>query len=301
MKYFYFIFITLAGSSTTAQENLVNQPADTFLFSTTYKAAVKDNIRLSAANNSLAFSPYTTSFKNEAIIIGSAVAVNFIGFQLIKNKSDLTIDELNRKNTDKLLFLDKGVAGNYSEKADKDSYILFNGSYIYPLAAMLIDKKQRSKFGQLAILYVETIGITGSMYTLTAGLIYRSRPFVYGNIAPLEKRLDKGAQRSFYGGHVATTAALSFFTAKVFADFHPGSKARPYVYTVAAILPAIMAYERARAGYHFVSDSMLSYVIGAATGYLVPHLHKNKNLQNVSLQPTVVNGAQGLSLVYQFK
>lgn len=76
-------------------------------------------------------------------------------------------------------------------------------------------------------MYVETLGITGAMYTLTAGLVYRSRPYVYGNKAPTEKRLGKGSQRSFYGGHVATTAALTFFTAKVFRDFNPDSKLRP--------------------------------------------------------------------------
>ncbi len=246
-------------------------------------------------------SPYTLKWKTETAIIASSVAVNFLGFKLIQNKSDLTLAQLANKKKDNLFFMDKWVAGNYSEKADKDSYILFNGSYIYPLAIMLLDKKQQQKFGQLAILYVETIGITGSMYTLTAGLVYRSRPFVYGTIAPEELRLSKGAQRSFYGGHVATTAALSFFTAKVFADFHPNSKARPYVWTAAAILPAIMAYERARAGYHFVTDSMLSYAIGAATGYLVPQLHKNKNLQNISVQPAIVGGAQGLAVVYHLK
>lgn len=264
----------------------------------TIEKPVQDNITSSTGKP---FSPYTTKFKTEAIIIGSSVAVNFLGFQLIKGKDDLTMDELNNKSPDNLLFMDKWNAGFYSEKADRDSYILFNGSYVYPLAVMLLDKKQRSKFGQLAVLYVETIGITGSMYTLTAGLVYRSRPFVYGNIAPLEKRLDKGGQRSFYGGHVATTAALSFFTAKVFADFHPNSKAKPYVWTVAAILPAVMAYQRYKAGYHFLSDSMLSYAIGAATGYLVPHFHKTKGLKNVTLSPTVVNGVQGLSLVYHIK
>lgn len=274
-------------------------PIDSVTSSSMVTPATADN--LSRAAGAKPFSPYSTNFKTEAIIIGSSVAANFIGFQLIKNKKDLTPAELANKKSDKLLFMDKWNAGFYSEKADRDSYILFNGSYVYPIAVMLLDKKQRSKFGQLAVLYVETIGITGGMYTLTAGLVYRSRPFVYGEKAPLEKRLDKGGHRSFYGGHVATTAALSFFTAKVFSDFHPNSKAKPYVWTVAAILPAVMAYERFKAGYHFLSDSMLAYALGAATGYLVPHLHKNKSLQNFSLTPTVVGGAQGLSLVYNFK
>lgn len=85
----------------------------------------------------------------------------------------------------------------------KTSYILFDAAYAIPLVMTCINKNERAKAGQLNVLHVETIGITGAMYTLTAGLVYRSRPFVYGTKAPLERRLDKGAQRSFYGGHVA--------------------------------------------------------------------------------------------------
>jgi membrane-associated phospholipid phosphatase len=252
------------------------------------------------SHKKISTSPYHTSFRTEAIIIGSSVGANILGLHLINNKNDLTPAELRTKTPDKLPFFDRGNAGYYSVKADRDSYILFNGSYVYPVVAMLIDKSQRKQFGQVFTLYVETIGITGSMYTLTAGLVYRSRPFVYGDKAPLEKRLDKGAQRSFYGGHVATTAAFSFFTAKVFQDFHPNSKAIPYIYAGAAVLPAIMAYERYKAGYHFLSDCVLSYAIGAATGYLVPHLHKKKIFQNVSVTPIGSTDYKGLSLVYKF-
>ncbi|CAN5223262.1 hypothetical protein BH20BAC1_BH20BAC1_23350 [soil metagenome] len=69
------------------------------------------------------------------------------------------------------MFFDKGVAGNYSDRANKDSYILFNSSYAFPVIVALIDNKMRSNFGQLMVLYAETVGITGAMYTLTAGLV----------------------------------------------------------------------------------------------------------------------------------
>ena len=129
------------------------------------------------------------------------------------------MDQLAGKTRDKLPFFDRGNAGYYSKQADRDSYVLFTDSFAIPVAAALLNKNERAKFGQIMAMYFETMAITGSMYTITAGLVYRSRPFVYGNQAPLEKRLDKGAQRSFYGGHVATTAAATFFTAKVFSDF----------------------------------------------------------------------------------
>lgn len=244
--------------------------------------------------------PYNTGIVKDGIAIGSAVGLTLLGYSLIENKNDLTLAELAAKSKDDLWAIDRGVAGNYSKQADSDSYILFNGSYALPVVVALIDKKMRSKFGQVMVLYVETVGITGAMYTLTAGMVYRSRPFVYGDNAPLDKRLDKGAQRSFYGGHVATTAAITFFISKVYGDFHPGSKLTPYLYATSTILTGAMGYMRAKAGYHFVTDCILSGIIGAGTGILIPHWHKKKD-PAVSISPALMrNGASGLQLTYKF-
>ena len=101
---------------------------------------------------------------------------------------------------------------------------------------------------------------------------------------------------------MATTAASAFFIAKGFHDFNPGSKLTPYLYVASGGLTALMAYMRIKAGYHFFSDCLLSSVIGSATGILIPVLHKNKNLTNISLTPEMFsNGANGFSLTYRFK
>lgn len=246
-------------------------------------------------------SPYHTSFVGDGITVAATVGTTLLGYTLIKNKHDLTMAQLATKTKSSLPFFDRFVAGNYSDRANKDSYILFDASYVIPVAAALINGKERSKFGQVMVMYLETVGITGAMYTLTAGLVYRSRPFVYGDKAPLEKRLDKGGQRSFYGGHVATTAATTFFTAKVFHDFNPNSKLTPYLYTGAGALTVLMSYERMRAGYHFFSDCVLSGAIGALTGIVVPQLHKKKSFKSVSISPFYQEDAKGLSIVYHFK
>lgn len=245
--------------------------------------------------------PYKTSFVKDGITLAATVGATLVGYSLIKNKHDLTMAELATKTKSSVPFFDRFIAGKYSAKANKDSYILFDGSYAIPVAAALINGKERSKFGQIMVMYLETMGITGAMYTLTAGLVYRSRPFVYGDKAPLEKRLDKGGQRSFYGGHVATTAAATFFTAKVFQDFNPGSRLTPYLYTGASALTVLMGYLRIQSGYHFLSDCILSGIIGAVTGIVVPQMHKKKDFKNVSLTPFYQNNAKGFSLVYRFR
>jgi membrane-associated phospholipid phosphatase len=249
--------------------------------------------------NTAVNSPYHTSFVKDGLVITAAAGVTLLGYNLIKNKKDLTSEELATKTRSSLPFFDRGNAGYYSKQVDQDSYILFDGSYAIPVLGALLNKRERSKFGQVMVMYLETIAITGSLYTITAGLVYRSRPFVYGDKAPLEKRLDKGAHRSFYGGHVATTAAATFFTAKVFQDFNPDSKLTPYLYTGAGALTVLMGYMRYKAGYHFLSDCVLSGIIGTATGILIPQFHKNKSLKNISLTPYYQEGAKGLSLVYR--
>ena len=185
---------------------------------------------------------------------------------------------------------------------DRDSYIPFQASFAFPVVLGLIDKKQRHNVLQVYTMYLETMAITGAMFTMTAGTIHRSRPLVYGDKAPLDKRLSAKSQRSFFAGHTAATAAASFFAAKVFSDFNPDSKLKPVVWTVAAATPALVGYLRYRAGMHFLSDNLLGYGLGAATGILVPHLHKKKILnQNVSITPTMgIDGSKGISLAYRF-
>lgn len=256
----------------------------------------KQNRILINKNNS----PYKNNFVTDGLVISGAVATTLAGYVLIKNKKDLTPAELAAKTKDRLPFFDRGIAGNYSVHANKDSYILFDASYVIPVAMIFINKNQRVKAGQLITLYVETIGITGALYTITAGVVYRSRPFVYGNKAPLDKRLDKGGQRSFYGGHVATTAAATFLTAKIFSDFNPHSKLSPYLWGASGVLTAAMGYMRMQAGYHFLSDCLLSGAIGAATGILIPLLHKNKNLDKLTIAPEMINSNAGMHLTYYF-
>ena len=246
-------------------------------------------------------SPYKTSLKTDAPIVAGLVGLNVLGLSIIKNKDELTLAQLNALNKEDIFFIDRGTAGNFSDKADKDSYIPFYASFAAAPIMAFLNKNQRSHTGQVMVLFVETMAVTGAAFTLTAGLVDRSRPLVYNTSLPVEDRIDKDAQRSFFAGHTAATAAASFFVAKVFQDFNPDSRAKPYVWAAAAAVPATVGYLRLKAGKHFLSDNLLGYAIGAGAGILVPQLHKKNNKTNVSLTPAMGFNYQGLSLKYQFK
>ena len=245
-------------------------------------------------------SPYSTKFKVDAPLIIGGVGLTAFGVYLIQHKKDLTPQELANKSKGEVPFFDRSNTGFYSEKLNDDSYIPFFGSFGLPIVLGLIDKNERSKFGQILVLYTETMAITGSMFTIAAGAIHRSRPLVYGTKAPMSLRLAKKSQRSFYAGHTAASAAATFFAAKVFQDFNPDSKARLYVWTVAAIVPAAVGYFRYKSGMHFLSDNILGYVLGAGTGILIPKWHKKGTMKNVEITPETGINYRGISLTYHF-
>jgi membrane-associated phospholipid phosphatase len=150
-------------------------------------------------------------------------------------------------------------------------------------------------------MYIESLSITSTLFTMAAGTIDRSRPLVYGTKAPTDERLNKNNQRSFFAGHTAATASATFFAAKVFQDLNPGSKARYFVWVVAAAVPAVVGYMRYESGFHFLSDNLLGYFIGAASGILIPQWHKSGAHKNVSFFPQIGKDFKGVSFVYNIK
>jgi membrane-associated phospholipid phosphatase len=243
-------------------------------------------------------SPYKTSWKTDGLVIAGGVGLSALGLSMIKNKRDLTEAEVNALSKDDVFFIDRFAAGDYNSKANDDSYIPFYGSFAAVPVIMLLNKNERNHAGQVMALFVESMAITGAMFSITAGAVQRSRPYVYNTDREMSHRMNSDSQRSFYAGHTAATATATFFAAKVFADFNPDSKAKPYVWAAAAAVPAVVGYMRLRAGRHFLTDNLLGYGLGAGVGILVPHLHKKTNNSGLSLQPYGDEGTQGLSLTW---
>ncbi|MCF4102692.1 phosphatase PAP2 family protein [Gillisia sp. M10.2A] len=250
-------------------------------------------------------SPYKTDFLKDGIYITTGLGLNVLGVKLIQNKDDLTINELNNLSKDDVWGIDRWAAGYDSEQANKDSYIPMYGSFALPLLLML-NENERQNAGQISVLFVETMATTGALFSITAGLVEKSRPRVYNTSLPEEDRIASDEQRAFFAGHTAATAAASFFAAKIYNDFNPDSSLKPLVWGVAAAIPATTGYLRIKAGKHFLTDNLIGYAVGAASGILIPELHKvgNKNLQVYPVttfnQGEFNTTSQGLGMTYQF-
>ena len=250
-------------------------------------------------------SPYKTDLLTDGLYITGTVALTATGVLIIQNKSDLSSTDLENLNKNDIAAINRFAAGNYDEEADELSYLPFYASFATPLL-FLMGEDERSNFGQLSVLFVETMATTGALFTITAGAVEKSRPLVYNKNLDFNDRANSDAQRSFFAGHTAATAAATFFTAKVFQDYNPDSSLVPFVWAGAVAVPAYVGYLRMEAGKHFLTDNLIGFGIGAACGILVPELHKVGN-ENVEINPIAnynIGGtglnSKGISFTYTF-
>ncbi|PRX44095.1 phosphatase PAP2 family protein [Salegentibacter salegens] len=229
-------------------------------------------------------SPYKNNTWKDGAYIAGTLDLNVLGFTFIQNKESLTEVELAALDKNDIAGINRWAAGSYSEKTDAASYIPFYAALAMPLA-FLPSEAERKNFGQISVLFVETMATTGVFYTMTAGLIDKSIPLVYNEDLPLGERVEGGAQRSFIAEHTGVAAAGSFFAAKIFNDFHPDYKAIPYVWGGATGISVLMGYLRTKAGKHFLTNNIAGMIVGAASGILIPELHK-KGKENIDVYPT---------------
>lgn len=310
------LYLALAlAAHTSAQQDSVKTAKNNYSFNTQPTAGLKMNttapslsgtksnftISNNIAENNIGEtnldgnpSPYEWKWVRDGIWTGVGLGASAYGLLLIQDKDDLPVaeraaflDEQSlQKKIDNLNFLDRWVAGKHSEKASEISDIPFALSFAAPFA-FLFDDEINDHTGQYIGLYIESLATTAAIYTITAGLVDRSRPYVYDNSGDTgeDRRFKNNGQRSFYSGHVAATATATFFAAKAFSDFNPDAKGKVFVWGGAAVLPAAVGVLRMEAGQHFLTDVLLGYVLGAGTGILVPELHKKK-MENIDIYPS---------------
>lgn len=234
---------------------------------------------------------YKVNYKSEIPITIGLFALNYYGFQVLERKA--TLDSLQIVSLDKndvWAFDRNALTQRTSQRfdAEKISDVGMNLSLLLP-ALLALDSEIRQDWLDLLVLYLETQAINTTVYAYGGPMLTnRIRPFVYYDEIPLEDKTGSGTTDSFFSGHTSTTAAASFFAAKVYSDYHPelGNK-KYFIFAAALIPPAIVGYNRYRALKHFPTDVMTGTVIGAATGILVPHLHKivKRKHENLSVMP----------------
>ena len=248
---------------------------------------------------------YKVNLKSEIPLTVGLFALNYYGFQVLDRKG--TLDSLQIVSLDKndvWAFDRNALTQGTSQRfdAEKISDVGMNLSLFLP-ALLALDKDIRHDWLDLLVLYLETQAINTTLYAYGGPMLTkRIRPFVYYDEIPLDDKTVTGTTDSFFSGHTSTTAAASFFMAKVYSDYHPEPGNKKYLIFAAALIPpAIVGYHRYRALKHFPTDVMTGTIIGAATGILVPHLHKivKRKNENLSVMP-YVGEYSGLAVYLKF-
>lgn len=219
-------------------------------------------------------SPYKLQLGKDLAIAGGVLGINALNYGFIYPKvKPLSPDDILLLNRNSVNNFDRMTTYQWHPQALKISDVMLIGSAALPFLTVL-DKPIRQDWKTIAILGLETFAVNVSITNMTKHSVLRTRPFVYNPDAPLSMKTEKDARFSFFSGHTSTVSSMSFFAATVYSDYHPKSKALPYIWGTAAALPALTAYLRVRGGKHFPTDVITGYLVGAAVGFLIPKLHK---------------------------
>lgn len=225
-------------------------------------------------------------FSLKAEIPATLAGIGLFAYGVKQNKKKPAIDSatLSQLDPNDVNWFDRPATKNYSASAGAQSDVIFYAGYPLPLLLML-DREMRKDASEIYFMYLETMTITGMGWALTSGLIDRYRPHVYNPDAPMDIRTRGFGRNSFYGGHPSATAAVTFFMATIYSDYHPHSNFRYVLWGLAPVATAANAYLRYKGGYHFPSDLLIGVGVGAGAGLLIPKWHRTAAAKSFSLSP----------------
>ena len=236
---------------------------------------------------------YHLNRKKDAAIVAGGMGLLIGGYVVNSTVKKVTAADINLLNKNDVPAFDRKAIDNNSKSAQKISDVLLYSSMVLPLTIYL-SQNSKNEYTAITVMGVEAAIYTGGFTSIMKATIKRYRPYAYNTNLTMDERINLSTRKSFPSGHVSTTAVASFFTAKVLTDLYPESKYKPLIWTAAVVIPAATGFLRYKAGKHFASDVLGGYVLGAGIGYLVPALHKSKNV-SLGMSPT---GGANLTWVF---
>ena len=242
-------------------------------------------------------SPYELIGNREGWILGSGALLGVTGLVLMSNIQPLTLEEINQLDPADVNKFDRHAIGPY--RTYKAGDFLLYGSLLLPLT-FLSNKEMKRDIKILGIIGLEVLLFQAGLNFVVKGISQRIRPYVYDSESGIDKKTSKAAKLSFYSGHTSTTAAISFYTAKVFSDYLPDGLTKTLIWTGAIIYPAAVGYLRVASSNHFPTDVIVGYSVGALLGYYIPQMHKKDRVEGLSIFPSVEYNYYTLNAVYSF-
>lgn len=248
--------------------------------------------------NAFAQSPYKTSWSQDGPIFGCGIAVAFCASYLDDSITPLTIEEINNLSSEDVNRFDKSATNNWSECVANISDIFVGACLLSPLT-LFVAGDVRGDFRTVSTMYLETLFFSVFIPSFGKGGVQRIRPFVYNPEAPLDKKLEPDAKRSFPSGHTTCAFSSAVFLSTVYSDYYPNSRWKPYVWGGSLLAASMVGYFRYEAGAHFPTDVLTGAVIGSTIGYVIPWLHRTFN-KELGIAPSIDTKQYRISFQYKF-
>ena len=209
----------------------------------------------------------------DGVITLAAFGMSQWGLTIADKKPLLDSIEISQLDANDINAFDRSAteqdASKMYEAWDMSGYGM-TGSMLLPVL-LLIDKEIRNDWAPVLLLYLQAEGMAGTIWAWGAAIHI--------------DRIRLRNRNSFYSGHTYTSATASFFTAKIYCDYHPELGNKKFIfYGLAIIPPAFTGYYRYKGMKHFPTDVLTGMAVGAATWILIPHFNKHRD-NNLTLIP----------------
>jgi len=240
---------------------------------------------------------YRLSASRDGWIASAAVAVGAAAVAIGGANDPITADEVARLSRGDVNRFDRGAIDRFSDGLSDASWAAAGAVMAAPLA-LLLDARARDDRRAIAAMYAETMALGAVLPELAKTTARRFRPYAYRADVPLSTKLDSDAKGSFFSRHATLAFASAVFLCSTYDEYHPESRARPYLWTGSLAAAAVVGYMRCESGRHFPSDVLAGAAVGSALGYLVPRLHRVEG-SRVTVAPFAGPAGPGLALRFE--
>ena len=215
---------------------------------------------------------HTLSPEKEAAIGG--IGLGFHGLGAWK-AGKYPVDHVPRIDLANVPMIDRVATRQWSVPAHRTSNVLFGLAVGASLAVSIADQHGEQPLLPVVILAESALLCSGITNTVKE-FVGRPRPYLYNPDVPQSAYHGHADNVSFWSGHTANTAAITFACAGMVqrSDASKGMKTATWI--GAAVTPAAMGYLRVKAGKHFRTDVLTGYAVGALVGWAVPYFHRSK-------------------------
>jgi membrane-associated phospholipid phosphatase len=221
---------------------------------------------------------YHVRWPTELAVLGTA-AVTYAVPQLL---ASTVVQPTCPCSSDDVPAFDRGALGRHSTTAARASDVAVTTLMLAPFALDAWDVHAAgggvSAYVADAVVMVEALAVTNAVTAVAKVSAHRPRPFLYDAAPGSPELRATDSYLSFFSGHTSTAFAAGISYASTFALRHPDSPWRLPVLGAAVLAGGSVGTLRVLAGKHFPSDVLAGAVAGGVTGWLLPHLHRRRDL-----------------------